>query len=128
MEKKINKHFYGKIKGLKTKLNKSIEKNGLNSNKTITISEEIDKLVKEYYDSIKELRYPKKSKMKDFYKKAYEALLEFTEKNNKFPSTSEWNKYAKNNNYLSNVSIEYMSKSNWKYLKVRVLRELNMKK
>lgn len=115
-----------KISSLRKKLNKSIEKYGLNSSETKEISEQIDELIKEYYDSIKIVEYPKYSNMLIYYKKAYEALKSTTIQLEKFPTVSEWNKFAKENNYLSHISLEYISKLNWNYLKVKIERELNL--
>ena len=87
----------------------------------------MDILIKEYYDSIKEVEYPKFSDMYLYYKKSYKELKDVTQQLEKFPTVQEWNKFAKENNYLSNVSIEYISRLNWKYLKIKVERELNIK-
>lgn len=123
----MGKNIIIKIKGLRRRLLKSIEKNGINSKKTREISDEMDKLIAQYYNSIKQVDYSKESDMLEYYESSYKALKEITEQNNKFPIVKEWNKYAKDNYYLSNVSIEYISKLKWNYLRTKVLRELNMK-
>ncbi len=70
----MGKDIFRKIRSLRNKLHKSIEKNGLNSNETRKISDEMDKLIKEYYDSIKVNEYPEYSDMYLYYKVSYEAL------------------------------------------------------
>lgn len=119
--------IFRKIRSLRNKLHKSIDKNGLNSSETRKISDQMDKLIQEYYKSIKETEYPEYSEIYLCYKKAYEALKSVTQQLQRFPTVQEWNEFAKNNNYLNNVSLEYISKLNWKYLKIKVERELNIK-
>nr|DAF27041.1 MAG TPA: hypothetical protein [Caudoviricetes sp.] len=123
----MEKDIYRKISSLRRKLHKSIDRTGLNSDETRKISNEMDKLIKEYYDGIKETEYPEFSDMYLYYKKSYKALKNVTEQLERFPTVQEWNKFAKENNYLSHVSIEFVSKLKWNYLRVKVLRELNMK-
>lgn len=122
----MGKDIFKKISSLKNRLNKSIDKTGLHSEQTRKISKEIDMLLKEYYDSIKETEYPKYSDMYSYYKKSYEALKSVTQQLDKFPSVLEWNSFAKENIFLSHSSLEYISKLNWKYLKIKVERELNI--
>lgn len=114
------------IKKVRKKLNMSIKKNGINSEETREISEEINQLINEYYKSIKQIEYPSKSKMKENYKKSYNGLKKITKKMSKFPTVEIWNRYAKENNYLSNISIEYISELKWNYLRAKVMKELNM--
>jgi len=123
----MEKNKIKKIRSLRKKLDKSIQKSGLNSNETRKISNEMDILINEYYSSIEQKEYSEESNMIDYYKQSYKALKKITDEMKKFPSVQEWNKYAKENNYLSNVSLEYISKLRWNYLRVKVLRELNMK-
>lgn len=85
----------------------------------------MDELINEYEESIKIVEYPKNSLILECYKKSYAELKKITEVFKKFPSVVEWNYYAKENDLLSHVSIEYISKLNWKYLKMKVERELN---
>ena len=115
-----------KIKTLRRKLDVAIKRYGLNSNETREISKEIDELIKEYYDKNKIIEYPNNSEMIIYYKKSYEALKIITLQAQKFPSIKEWNSFAKRNNYLSHISLEYISKLNWNYLKIKVERELNL--
>jgi len=123
----MGKDIYRKISSLRKKLHKSIENTGINSNETQEISNEIDKLIKEYYESIKEIEYPKYSDMYVYYKNSYQQLKNVTEQLENFPTVQEWNKFAKENDCLSHISIEYISKLNWKYLEIKIQRELNIK-
>lgn len=118
--------IFKRIKKLRKSLNKSIEKYGLNSNETKEISREMDELIKEYYSSVKTVEYPKFSDMILYYKKSYEMLKSVTLQLNKFPSVQEWNSFAKENNCLSHISLEYISKLDWNYLEIKVKRELNL--
>ena len=96
-----------KIRSLRNKLHKSIKKNGLNSEET---------------------KYPEDSEMLLYFNMSYEALKVMTLQLEKFPTVNEWNKYAKENNYLSHLSLEYISKLDWNYLQVKIEREINFKK
>lgn len=122
----MGRDIYRKIGSLRNKLHKSIEKTGLNSKETRELSDKIDELINRYEKSIKTIEYPQSSKMMGHYKKAYAELKKITENFGKFPSVSEWNYYAKENNLLSSASLEYISTLNWNNLRVKVLRELNM--
>ncbi len=122
----MGKDIFRKISSLRKKLHKSIDKSGLDSKETREISNQMDKLIKQYYDSIKETEYPDFSDMYLYYKKSYKALKNVTEQLERFPTVQEWTKFAKENNFLSHVSLEYISKLNWKYLEIKVERELNL--
>lgn len=115
-----------RIKTTRKLLDKNVEKYGLNSNETREISNKMDKLIKEYYDSIKTVEYPNFSDMFLYYKKSYEMLKNVTLQLKKFPSVQEWNKFAKENNCLSHISLEYISKLDWNYLEIKIKRELNL--
>jgi len=67
------------------------------------------------------------SKMKVFYDESYKELINMTKKNNKFPELEEWNKYAKKNHLLSTESMKYITKLEWKYIKLKVNKEINNK-
>lgn len=95
------------IKNLKNKMYKYIDKYGLNSQKTINISEQLDSEINKFYES---------SSMLYFYNQSKLGLIKYYNINNKLPNTFEWNSYAKNNDYLSSESIQYISKKdfdNW---------------
>lgn len=124
----MGKDVYKKISSLKNKLNKTIQRTGLNSKETREISDKIDSLINEYYNSIKEIEYSEFSNMYYYYKKSYEALKNVTQQLERFPTVQEWNKFAKENNHLSSISLEYIAKTNWKYLEIRIERELNIEK
>ncbi len=115
-----------RIKRTRKLLDKNIKKYGLNSNETKKISREMDELIKEYYDSIKTVEYPDFSDMFLYYKKSYEMLKSVTLQLKKFPSILDWTSFAKENNCLSHISLEYISKLDWNYLEIKVKRELNL--
>lgn len=115
-----------RIRSLRNKLHKSIKKNGLDSNETRRISDEMDKLINEYYDNIQQIEYPADSEMRVYYEQSYKKLKLVTQQLERFPSVQEWNKFAKEEYLLSSTSIQYVSKLNWNYLRTKVLRELNM--
>lgn len=119
--------IYKRIKHCRRKLDVSIKQYGLNSEVTKNISAEIDRLIQEYYNKIEIIKYPTKSKMLNNYKKSYLALKEYTVKNG-FPTVKKWNKYAKENKYLCNKSLEYINKVDWNYLQIKVERENNIEK
>ena len=115
-----------RIKSLRNKLHKSIKKNGLDSNETRKISDEMDKLINEYYDNIQQIEYPADSEMRIYYEQSYRTMKTTTQQLERFPSIQEWNQIAKEKYLLSSTSMQYISKLNWNYLRAKVLRELNM--
>lgn len=115
-----------KIRSLRNKLHKSIKKNGLDSDETRKISDEMDKLINEYYDNIQRISYPTDSEMRLYYEQSYRAMKTTTQQLERFPSIQEWNQIAKEKYLLSSTSMQYISKLNWNYLRAKVLRELNM--
>lgn len=121
----MDKKIYNEIKRLQSKLNRNIEKNGLQNSETINISNSMDQLINYYYFLAKRRQYPLNSNMMLFYEAAYEELKQMTIKNNKFPEVKEWNKYAKQNDLLSSESLKYISMFDWNYLKIKISRELN---
>lgn len=115
-----------RIKSLRNKLHKSIKKYGVKAEETRKISDEMDKLINEYYDNIQQIEYPSDSEMRIYYEQSYRAMKTITQQLERFPSIQEWNKFAKENCLLSSMSMQYISKLNWNYLRTKVLRELNM--
>lgn len=115
-----------RIRSLRNKLHKSIKNSGLDSNETRRISDEMDKLINEYYDNIQQIEYPSDSEMRLYYEQSYRAMKTTTQQLERFPSIQEWNQIAKEKYLLSSTSIQYISKLNWNYLRTKILRELNM--
>ena len=70
-------------------------------------------------------KFPLGSNMKSFYDETYNELKKIAIMNNKFPDIEEWDKYAKENNLLSSESIKYISMLEWKYLRLKVNKEIN---
>lgn len=115
-----------RIKSLRNKLHKSIKKYGVNAEETRKISDEMDKLINEYYDNIQQIEYPSDSEMRIYYEQSYRAMKTITQQLERFPSIQEWNQIAKEKYLLSSTSMQYISKLNWNYLRTKILRELNM--
>lgn len=115
-----------RIKSLRNKLHKSIKKHGVNAEETRKISDEMDKLINEYYNNIQRISYPADSEMKVYYEQSYRAMKTTTQQLERFPSIQEWNQIAKEKYLLSSTSMQYISKLNWNYLRTKILRELNM--
>lgn len=115
-----------RIKSLRNKLHKSIKKHGVNAEETRKISDEMDKLINEYYNNIQRISYPADSEMKVYYEQSYKQLKIVTQQLERFPSIQEWNQIAKEKYLLSSTSMQYISKLNWNYLRTKILRELNM--
>lgn len=121
------RNLLSEIRKMQKKLNDSIIKNGINSQKTRQISLKIDGLVNEYYASIETVKFPPWSNSGYHYKLAYNILKDVTLMNNKFPTIEEWNKIAKERVLFSAVSLQYISGLNWNYLRAKVEKELNLK-
>lgn len=115
------------IRSCRKKLDASVKRTGLNSEETRKISNKMDKLICEYYNSIEMIKFPFSSQMEEFYKNSYNVLKKITKEFNKFPNVDEWNKYAKENNFLSSQSIEYIAQLDWNYLRAKIIREINEK-
>lgn len=108
---------------LRKKLNSSIEKYGLNSDKTNKISLRFDKLINSYYK--KETQYSHKSIMYKKYVESVNELEKITHDFAEFPSIPEWDQYAKQKDLLSSESIKYISGLNWHDLRNRTLSKKN---
>ncbi|MCI8362231.1 MAG: aspartyl-phosphate phosphatase Spo0E family protein [Clostridia bacterium] len=125
----MKRELNNEIRKLQNKLNNGIIQNKLNNKQIIELSNEIDKLINHYYLlSMQSREFPMNSKMKAFYDASYKELIKMTIKNGKFPELEEWNKYAKENYLLSTESMKYITKVEWKYIRLRVNKEINSKK
>lgn len=124
----MEKRLKNEIRNLQNILNDDVEDNNLNNESALKLGNKIDKLINDYYSlSIPKREFPLKSKMKEFYDASYRELKRITIENNRFPELEEWNKYAKENNLLSSESMKYISMMEWKYLKLRIKRQINKK-
>ncbi len=56
-----------------------VSKKWIDSDKTRKISDEMDKLINEYYDNIQQIEYPDGSEMKVYYEQSYKALKTITQ-------------------------------------------------
>lgn len=125
MEKKLS----DKIRNLQNKLNSDIQNNQLYNLNSVELSNKIDKLVNDYYlVSTYGRGFPANCNMNKYYELSYSELIKLTVKNNKFPSLEEWNEYAKQNNLLSSESIKYISMLEWKYLRLKVNKQISISK
>lgn len=97
------------INELKNKLYENITKYGINSKKTYQASVELDKSIVDLYKSQKSIMYY-------FYEKSIEGLNNYIKKNKRYPSIEQWNKIAKQENYLSHESLQYISRTNFENL------------
>lgn len=125
MEKKLS----NEIRDLQNKLNSGIQNHKLDNLNAIEISNKIDKLLNDYYlISMYGIKFPSNSNMKKYYELSYKELIKLTIKNNKFPTLEEWNKFAKENNLLSSESMKYISTLEWKYLRLKVNKQIKISK
>lgn len=58
--------------------------------------------------------------MKKAYKQAIKVLKKIAKTEGGFPTVAKWNQLAKENHYLSHVSIEYISGLNWHGLRDKI--------
>lgn len=118
----IYKDISKQMESLRKKLYLQIEKHGIESNQALRVSEELDFLIEEFYR--KKNIVPKYSIFKSEYEIAYEKLKYITMKMGVFPSIKNWNAIAKEEIYLCNKSIEYISGLNWDDLKSKIRSEI----
>ena len=107
---------------LRKRLDYSIEKNGINSDKTKRLSERFDKMVNNYYKN--EKQYKEDSIIHIKYLESIQRLKRITKDFVKFPTINDWNHYAKEKNLLNSESLKYISGNNWNNLRNRILSEL----
>lgn len=98
------------MENLRKQLHKTIEKSGIDAEKTLKISEELDELIKKYYIK-KNNNNIKDNVMYIEYKIAYNQIKQLTKKLGYFPTVKEWNEVARKDIYLNNKSIEYISRT-----------------
>ena len=103
-----------KIERLRKKLHKAIDTHGTESEKVQKLSEKMDYLVAQQYRH--EVEYPENSTIKNNYYKCMEILRVTYKETGYFVTVKKWNEYAYKNGLLSNVSIEYISRMNWREL------------
>lgn len=111
-----------KFEKLQKQLHNSIEKYGLNSEKTRKISDRYNRLVNSYYE--KEKQYHEGELMQIKYQESMIHIKKITKDFVKFPSVDEWNQYAKKSDLLSSESIKYISGNNWHNLRNRIMSEI----
>lgn len=109
-----------KIEKLRAKLHFNIDRHGLDSKQVRKTSDELDRLINEYYNSKK---YSEDSDMYKAYNKSLEDIQMIIDIFGNFPTTKEWNKYAKEQGLLSVASLEYISGCNWHGLKKKFVEK-----
>lgn len=114
-----------RLERVRKKLNKVIEEGGTMKLETQLLSRRADRLISEQMRD--EKQYPYNSEMKECYYESYRHLSNLTREFAEFPTTKEWNKYAKEKTLLSHLSMEYISGKSWNKLRDHILLELNMK-
>ena len=107
---------------LRGKLDESVEKYGLHSERTKKISRRYNRLVNLYYQN--EKQYHRSSLIHDNYLESIECLRKITKDSVKFPTIEEWNYYAKENNLLNSESLKYISGNSWHDLRNRISPKL----
>lgn len=119
-----------RIEKLKKKLDQEIKINGLDSKKARRYSIQIDFLLNKYYkqEYPAEKRYEQNSIMYRYYKISFNKLKQLTRDFSKFPTTEEWNHFAKEHHYLNHVSMQYISGLDWHKLRDVILSEILSKK
>lgn len=89
------------IEYLRKKMHESILKYGLKSEEAYEASTCLDKEISKYYE-LHPMRY--------YYEESINGIKKYIKKYNKRPTKKQWNRYAKNNNYLSSESMNYIGK------------------
>lgn len=79
---------------------------------------DIDNGLTEFIDKI----YAKQ--IRENYHSSYMALVRVTKDFAEFPTKQSWDKYAKENNYLSHVSLEFIVNLKWKKIEKLVETEI----
>lgn len=119
-----------RIKRLQKKLDQEVKINGINSKKARRYSIQIDFLINKYYnvEYPLEKKYEQNSELYRYYKTSFNKLKQLTRDFSKFPTTEEWNHFAKEHHYLNHVSMQYISGLDWHRLRDVILSEILSKK
>ena len=88
------------LKNLRNKMYQYIDKYGLDSEKTLKISQEVDLEINNYYNNISAMKY--------HYEQSILGIQNYFYTYNILPTNSDWNTYAFENDFLSSISIEYI--------------------
>ena len=113
--------FRTKVEMLRLKLHEFINRYGVSSIETRKISDQMDVLLNQ---NEKYIHYPNDSEMIKFYDNSYTHLKNLIKDINQIPKASLWNNYARINNCLNHISMEYISELNWFYLCKKIKSEL----
>ena len=128
--KVVNLKLETRIERLKMKLDQEVKINGINSKKARRYSIQIDFLLNKYYNIVypTEKKYEQNSLMYRYYKISFSKLKQLTRDFSKFPTTEEWNHFAKEHHYLNHISMQYISGFDWHKLRDVILSEILSKK
>lgn len=126
LSKKI-KFNYKDIKKVRKKLNESVRTNGIQSDETRKLSDEMDILINHYYRSIQIVEI-KDSVLINGYYKSYSYLKEYVKDITEFPTKTQWSKYATKHGCLNTESMRYISMLDWRHLEKRIRMEINFEK
>lgn len=117
--------FESKIEKLRKKMYQCIQKYGIASEQTNKVSMQLDEIINQYY---RMRTFPPDSKMKEYFDISYEALKKYFSKYRTFATIEEWNHFAKENNYLSSISIEYITQLKWRELERLITTEIQIER
>lgn len=121
------KFNYRDIKNVRKKLNESVKINGIQSEETRKLSDEMDSLINYYYRSIQIVEISDPILLNGYYK-SYTYLKEYVKDVTKFPTKAEWSMYAKIHKCLNTESMQYISMLDWRHLEKRIKMEINFEK
>lgn len=108
-----------KLKRIRKKLNKEINKNGTISNRAIEAGKIIDQI------TVEEMQESYRQKEWSLFERSMKALQYVTVQLEKFPTVEEWNRFAMENGMYSSLSLEYMSQMNWNKIRTNIYKEIN---
>lgn len=107
-----------KIKKVRKQLHKTIDRYGLCHERCIEEGKKFDQL------AISKMKQCYKREEKKHLDKALDALLFVTIQLEIFPSVTIWNHYAKENDTLSSITLEYMTGKNWNQLRTMTYKKI----
>ena len=87
---------------------------GIKLKRVKNIDEKLDKIIEKYYGRNVYFNPYLNSK-----NQLVRMILE-----DDFPTVGKWDEIAKNDGYLSHISLEYITECNWKQLKQKLIKEI----
>lgn len=107
-----------KVKKVRKKLHKTIKQYGLKHEKCIQEGRKIDRL------AITQMKKSRDIAKENQIEQSLEALLLVTIQLEKFPTVAIWNQFARKNNKLSSISLEYITGKTWNQLRTKINKEI----